>query len=252
MIFFLAVSFSSITSELLFSGVIYGNPFLIASWMIGVAAMIPGLMARGTENNAKRTTLMTAWAVLIAVFAVTVTAAGIYMAVEFQTNAGFIGAIETQVISKIRAENSDSEISKKLLDSGRSLANWAKHAMSAYIYKLLPFPWNAMYFLHWQIGLTVVLFVLVPAVLSFWAAFHAMGNRNYFATNPKAYQDVSIADGPEYASEDDEDDYESEESEESEKKPIAKVGKARDYAATSQATQIQSETRRGRKVIGNV
>ena len=98
-------------------------------------------------------------------------------------------------------------------------------AVGAYtMYKILPYPLSAFYFLHWQVGVTAVAFAVIPALLGIWATYHALGNRNFFATNPEAYKDQRISDGPLFTDEtsDNEDLSDSEESSVSEREPLSK------------------------------
>ena len=92
----------------------------------------------------------------------------------------------------------DMEKEKKLREIGVRLASYAKTVGQYYIYKALPYPLSAFFFLHWQIGATAFAFCVIPAILALWAVYHAQGNRNYFATNPEAFKDVAVAEGPIY------------------------------------------------------
>jgi hypothetical protein len=102
-----------------------------------------------------------------------------------------------------------SDIMKSFIPSGHSKDGWYSKVhelgervseiglwMLAYqAYKVASYPFNAIFFLYWQRGVTIVAFLVIPSVLAFWALFHALGNRNYFATNPPAYKEVTIAEG---------------------------------------------------------
>jgi len=73
---------------------------------------------------------------------------------------------------------------------------FAKSAAHRIIYQVLPYPLSAFYFLHWQIGVSVMAFLVVPVLMGAWASYQALGTRNYFATNPPAYKNNRIVDGP--------------------------------------------------------
>ncbi len=103
-----------------------------------------------------------------------------------------------------RARENVGKILKRAVEYGESMAWYA-------LYKALPYPMCAIVFIYWQKGVTIVAFLVIPTLIAIWATFHALGNRNYFSTNPKEYEESSIAEGPaEYDSEEDEDEYSSE------------------------------------------
>ena len=92
------------------------------------------------------------------------------------------------------------------------------------MYKVLPYPLSAFYFLHWQVGVTAVAFAVIPILMCLWAVYHAMGNRNYFATDPAAYKNQRISDGPLFTDEtsDEEAPSDSESSEAGETEPLSR------------------------------
>lgn len=129
-------------------------------------------------------------------------------------------------------------------------------SVGAYIiYKALPYPISAFFFLHWQIGVSAFAFSVVPGVLSLWALYHAMGNRNYFATNPPAYKNQRIADGPLFNenSSDDESasesssDYESDDRD-SEVQPLSK--RHNDSVTASKPSTNSGKETRGKVIPG--
>lgn len=101
-------------------------------------------------------------------------------------------------------------------------------AVSFYlIWQNLPYPLSAFFFLHWQVGVTAFAFCIIPSILAIWAFYHALGNRNYFATKPERFTDVAVADGPLYDDSDAEpehkkSDYDDDESEVDESVPLSK------------------------------
>jgi hypothetical protein len=73
---------------------------------------------------------------------------------------------------------------------------FGKAAVNRVIYEVLPYPLSAFYFLHWQLGVSVMAFLVVPVLMSGWAIYQALGTRNFFSSNPPAWKNNKISDGP--------------------------------------------------------
>lgn len=89
--------------------------------------------------------------------------------------------------------------------------------------------------------------------MGFWALYHALGNRNYFAKNPDAYNDQAIADGPIHSDSEGEDsEADSYLSDDDDLVPLSN----RAYETNSNVTRVQSDeastTRRAKGVRGKV
>jgi len=125
------------------------------------------------------------------------TAAGIYLVVQMNDDRNLAGS-DFDAVARAAGDKANIQIKKgtnlektgtRIKDLGISIGFW-------YLYKALPYPASAIFFLHWQIGLTSFALCAIPSLLAFWAFYHALGNRNYFAKNPAAYEDQTIAEGP--------------------------------------------------------
>lgn len=73
---------------------------------------------------------------------------------------------------------------------------FAEAGIMRLIYMASPYPLSAFIFLHWQVGVSVMVFIVIPGLMALWALYQALGTRNFFATNPPAYKNNKIADGP--------------------------------------------------------
>jgi len=73
---------------------------------------------------------------------------------------------------------------------------FAEAGVMRLIYMYSPYPLSAFIFLHWQIGVSVMVFIVIPALMALWGLYQGLGTRNFFATNPAAYKNNKIADGP--------------------------------------------------------
>ncbi len=83
---------------------------------------------------------------------------------------------------------------------------YGRSAVNRIIYEVLAYPLSAFYFLHWQLGVSVMAFLVIPLLMSLWVIYQALGTRNFFATNPPEWKNNRIADGPLW-DEEDEGDY---------------------------------------------
>lgn len=219
--------------------VLYNNPFMVASWAFGILLWIPGLMAAHSNNAGTRGVMLNLWVGCLVVFFVLVLASGAYLTHDFRTNNDALDDVIKASFKKIGKPLPDGY--KK---AGGKLKDYMKTIGASLVYKSLPFPADAFFFLHWQIGLTAIAFCAIPAAMAAWAAYHALGIRNYFATMPVSYKDTSISEGPFYDSSEDE--------EEDEVQPLSKRHKERKNSFSSQVTQVQGEPvgKRGRIVAG--
>ena len=126
-----------------------------------------------------------------------VLSAGVYLVHFLQTNDdiaeeaenAFIEGAKKKAGIKVDKDSTTGRAGSRLYSFGKAVRNYS-------LYKGLPYPLSAFFFLHWQIGVTAVAFAIVPGILGIWATYHALGIRNYFATNPAAYKNHSISDGP--------------------------------------------------------
>lgn len=269
------------STGLMFIPMVYNNMFVVPMWALGFLALLPGFLAVYATKyvvnmfigymhfrNAKRVGIMNAWVVILVIFAGMVIAAGVYLTHFIATDKDiFVQSVEAF------AKSGAKQLGWKGFTPGSSAEQawerakvYAEQIASYEIYKALPYPLSAFFFLHWQTGVTAFAFCVVPSILALWAVYHALGNRNYFATDPEAYEDTAIVDGPlfdededKYSSrresyDDDDDDDESNYS--SESVPLSK--RHRD-AASSVRTVVQDESqsesgrpRRGRVVRRDV
>lgn len=184
-----------------------------------------------------------------------ITAAGIYLVYKIAEDRNIADALFNVAIEKtsknlpnpIKPGSATDNALHRLKGYGLQVGFW-------FLYKALPYPASAIFFLYWQIGLTSFAFCVIPSLMSFWAFYHALGNRNYFAKNPDAFHDQSIAEGP--IESDSEDESSSEESDISENEGESVPFSKRHYENRSEATLVQSArsspTRRANAVRGRV
>lgn len=102
-----------------------------------------------------------------------------------------------------------TDLEGKVLKLGERIADLSLSVVAYSLYMMASYPYNAIFFLYWQRVVTVVAFLVIPSIIAFWALYHAMGNRNFFATNPAAYKGITIAEG--LSDDEDDDDYDDEE-----------------------------------------
>ena len=105
---------------------------------------------------------------------------------------------------------------------------------------------KSLIFLYWQRPVTVLAFLVIPSLLAIWATVHAMGLRNYFATDPKQYRDVTVAEGDQYETYEDESDGSFNESSDEDESNQSEGSSAAPDRFSSQITVVQEEDRRGR------
>ena len=154
--------------------------------------------------------MLNAWVVLLSIFTVayvviylciscfySVLSAGVYLVHFLQTNDditneaqdAFAKSAGKKAGVKIKKDSTAGRAGSRLYDFGKDVAGYM-------LFKALPYPLSAFYFLHWQIGVTAFAFAIIPGILGIWATYQALGIRNYFATNPAAYKNQSVSDGP--------------------------------------------------------
>jgi len=241
--------------------ILIGNPYVIPAWVLGGLAAIPGIMVLFANSHGKRVITFNAWTVMIGLFTIGIACAGIYM-VNFLATDKRITINATDEARHYLTDKIPQNLRMKKDSAASAAADRATEiaeSVGAYmLYKALPYPISAIYFLHWQIGVSAFAFCVVPTLLCLWAFYHVLGNRNFFATNPEAFKDQTILEGPivvddsESGSESDSDsESESEESDDGETRPLSKRHK--DYERnSSQATRLQSQVgsdpRRGKVV----
>ena len=184
-----------------------------------------------------------------------IAAAGIYLVYKIAEDRNLADALFNVAIEKtsknlpnpIKPGSATDNALHRLKSYGLQVGFW-------YLYKALPYPASAIFFLYWQIGLTAFAFCVIPSLMSFWALYHALGNRNYFAKNPDVYHDQTIAEGPNES--DSEDESSSEDSDLSENEDESVPFSKRHYETRPEATLVQSAstspTRRANAVRGRV
>jgi hypothetical protein len=140
-------------------------------------------------------------------------------------------------------------VADRLLNLGSRVGDLALSAAAYELYVIAPYPFSAIIFLYWQRGVTLVVFLVIPAIIAMWATYHALGNRNYFASKPSAFKDCSIAEGP---SDDISDDSDVDVSEQSESEPLQNGGRQRYQPSQSQITVVQGDATAGKRNRRNV
>ena len=136
-----------------------------------------------------------------------------------------------------------TDLEGKVLKVGERISDLGLSMVAYQLYRMARYPYNAIFFLYWQRGVTVVVFLVIPSIIAFWALYHALGNRNYFATNPAAYEGIPIAEGlSDYEDDDDYDDeeYDSESESDSEGEPLQRHRGHRQKSG-SEITVVQAE-----------
>ena len=226
--------------------IVYENAFIIPAWITGVLTMIPGFLAMYTNNPSRRNMLLNVWTVFLGIFMIAIICSGVFFVYTMATDKKLVGDAIDFGGKAIQQRFPGKKAPAELSDLGSRLSGLAKTAVAHAIYTHLPYPYSAIFFLHWQIGVTAVGFCVLPALLSMWGFYHGLGNRNYFATNPKPFDDGRIVDGP-YES-----DYESEESDSSDAGERAPLKYAHKNENASIVTEIQEDrdirkTRKGKQ-----
>lgn len=197
----------------IFIPLIWANAFSIPAWFIGSICTLPGIYALTASEGKRRNMALNVWVFMLLVFAIAIISAGIYWVLFFAENNEI-----ASVCMKEARDELGKEVGKKVhenslptikpgggLDRAQDRAYQLGKAVAYYeLYKALPYPFSALFFLHWQIGVTAVTFCVIPAILALWAFYHALGVRNYFATNPALYKNQRIIDGPLWDEEDSE------------------------------------------------
>lgn len=140
-------------------------------------------------------------------------------------------------------------------NAGKKIGNAMGHAyrfgenVAWYMaYNAASYPLNALVFLFWQKGVTVIVFLVIPTIIALWATFHAIGLRNYFASNPKEFDGVSMLNGPVYY--DSDESYQDDEVSEYEAEPLRR--EQRRERSSSQITVVQSNSPRNHRNIRKV
>jgi hypothetical protein len=90
----------------------------------------------------------------------------------------------------------DRSLSPEVASAKKRAWVFAEAGIMRLIYMASPYPLSAFIFLHWQIGVSVMVFIVIPGLMALWALYQALGTRNFFATNPPAYKNNKISDGP--------------------------------------------------------
>ncbi len=90
----------------------------------------------------------------------------------------------------------DPSLAKELKDAGKRSWFFIEAGVMRLIYMYTPYPLSAFVFLHWQTGVSIMVFIVIPGMMALWSVYQALGTRNFFATNPPAYKNNKIADGP--------------------------------------------------------
>lgn len=186
---------------LLFIPLVYENAFSVPAWIMGAICTIPGIYSMFIENENRRVASMNVWVILILVFAIVIIGAGIYWVHFIATNNDIMNACLDEVFRVFGKKAKDFGIDmpddgNAFKRAGDRVATLGKSIAYFEIYKHLNYPYNAVFFLHWQIGVTAVTFCVIPSILALWAMYHAMGIRNYFATKPALFKNQRIIDGP--------------------------------------------------------
>jgi hypothetical protein len=104
---------------------------------------------------------------------------------------------------------------------------------------------KSVIFLYWQRPVTILAFLVIPSLLAIWATVHALGLRNFFATDPKQYRDVTVAEGDQYDEYEDESDESFNDSSDEDESNQSEGSLAASDRFSSQITVVQ-EDRRGR------
>lgn len=186
---------------LLFIPLVYQNAFSVPAWIFGAICTLPGIYSMFIENENRRLTAMNMWVILILIFAILVIGAGIYWVHFIATNNDIMNACFDEIFRLTgkkakdfgyvapKDDNPFKRAGDRVVTLGKAIAYFE-------IYKHLQYPYSAVFFLHWQIGVTAVTFCVIPSILALWALYHALGNRNYFATKPALFKNQRIVDGP--------------------------------------------------------
>jgi hypothetical protein len=90
----------------------------------------------------------------------------------------------------------DTSLSPEVESAKKRAWVFAEAGIMRLIYMASPYPLSAFIFLHWQVGVSVMVFIVIPGLMALWALYQSLGTRNFFATNPPAYKNNKIADGP--------------------------------------------------------
>lgn len=84
----------------------------------------------------------------------------------------------------------------ELKSAGKRAWMFMESEIMRLVYMASPYPLSAFIFLHWQMGVSVMAFIVIPALMALWGVYQGLGTRNFFATNPPAYKNNRISDGP--------------------------------------------------------
>ncbi len=186
---------------LLFVPLVYENYFSIPAWLLGILCTLPGIYAMYIANDARRVTVLNIWVGMIAFFAILIIGAGIYWTVFISENVDIMSGVFEELAKSTgkQAEDWGLKVDKVPKAYGRAAHRVVSlgNAVAMYeIYRVLTYPYNAVFFLHWQRGVTAITLCVIPSILAIWAFYQALGTRNYFATKPALYKNQMIADGP--------------------------------------------------------
>jgi len=216
------------------------NVFMIPCWILGACALIPGFLAAYTESDSQRNATLNVWAIVVGAFAIAVICCGVNFVHLIAKDSGAVGDAFDHLLHKVGKHG--PQIGPKMEAVADRAVAFCKDVINYEIFHSLPYPYSAVYLLHWQIGLTAFAFCIIPSILSLWAFYMVLGSRNYFATNPDAFKNAKISEGPLFADES----YHSSEHSESEDsdtdnqeaQPLSK--RRDDFSASSQRTQVMS------------
>jgi len=189
-----------------FYPMLYTNMWFIPAWLMGTFAFIVGLFSVYSPSDKRRNSTMNIWVAVLILFAITNLIAGIYF-VKFLSDDNEVtrgcmdeavkagGSLAADAAKKLGYKG-NAKRHEALSAAGDRLKVFAESAAHRILYEHLPYPLSAFYFLHWQIGVSAMVFAVIPTIMAFWAVYQGLGIRNFFATNPAAYKNSKVADGP--------------------------------------------------------